>query len=388
MSILRKFIDIVSEAEDALKKTVIDMVNSTDDDKLLNKVLTALKAGNIDERIVSTVSKDPDASKFGKQIANVIVNMDFPIEEKDAFLAKFPKGVIDPAKLLDGSPHTFLDLVDGDNFTKELFKLLTTTLVSQGVGPGEVALAALHPNIAWSGRAAGGGDILVNNRAIEVKTSVASGGRWINPRKAKMNLPQVLSALSNATGIDKWPDRINASKWCSEILPAINEKNPDKLVATCSAIASSLFTSVDTSAYSDALKSGNLKTIIDEHLRTGFENYKAVSDFEGILLMDVRSESAQYFGDYDSMKGRIKSDAVYIYAPEGEIMPKVTLLAAAGGGSSTASASTPSSSKPSKDVAPVSPVAAPSDSPPVDNRPPAAKRASANKKPGVGRELR
>lgn len=384
MSILRKFIDIVSEAADPLKKTVIDMVNSTDDDKLLHKVLTALKAGNIDDRILTTISKDPDASKFGKQIANVIVNMDFPIEAKDAFLAKFPKGVIDAAKLLDGNPHTFLDLVDGDDFTKELFKLLTTTLVSQGVGPGEVALAALHPSIKWSGRAAGGGDILVNNRAIEVKTSVVSGGRWINPRKAKMNLPQVLTVLTAATGIDKWPDRINASKWCSEILPAINETNPDKLDATCDAIARSLFSGVNSGAYSDALKSGNLKTITDEHLRTGFENYKAVSDFEGMLLMDVRSESAQYFGDYDSMQGRIKSDAVYIYAPEGEIMPKVTLLTTAGG--STASANAPTATTRRKDVT-AGPATTP-DATPVDNRPPIAKRARANIKAGVGRELR
>ena len=330
MNDIRKFLNIISEAEPALKKTVIDLVKTTDDSSLLQKVLNTLKAGNIDERIVSVVGKDPDASKFVKQIANVIVTMDFPIEAKDAFLSKYPSGIIEANKLLDGNPHSFIELVNGDEFSKELFKLLTTTLTSQGVGPGEVALAAFHPDIQWSGRAAGGGDILVNKRAVEVKTSVASGGRWINPRKAKMNLPKILEALQEATGTEKWPDRINASVWCNSIHPAIVENNPSKLDTTCSTIASSLFTSTDTTAYANALKSGNLQTVIDEHLRTGFENYKAVSNFEGILLMDVRTETAQYFIDYDSMQGRIKSDAVYIYAPEGEIMPKVTLLPVAG----------------------------------------------------------
>jgi len=329
MSNLRKFINIISEAESSIKSAVIDLVKTTDDNTLLKKVLNTLKAGNIDERIISVVGKDPDASKFVKQIANLIVTMDFPIEDKDAFLNKYPAGIIDPAKLLDGAPHSFAELVDNDQFSKELFKILTTNLTSQGVGPGEVALATFHPDIMWSGRTAGGGDILVKGRAIEVKTSVASGGRWINARKAKMNLPRVLDALSKATGIDTWPDRINASKWTNEILPLILEKNPDQLDATCSTIASSLFTGTDTAAYIKALKSGDLKTLVDEHLRTGYNNYKAVSDFEGILLMDVRTETAQYFKDYDSMQGRIKSDAVYIYAPESEIMPKVTLLPAA-----------------------------------------------------------
>lgn len=372
MNTIRKFINILAEADTTIKTAVIDLVKNTDDDSLLKKVLNTLKAGNIDDRIISVVGKDPDASKFVKQIANVIVTMDFPIEDKDEFLKKYPAGILDTGKLLDGKPHLFLELVGNDQFSKELFKLLTTNLSSQGVGPGEVALATFHPDIAWSGRAAGGGDILVNNRAIEVKTSVASGGRWINPRKAKMNLPRIVDALTKATGISSWPDRINASKWCNEILPVILEKNPSQLDATCSAIASSLFTSTNTAAYSAALKSGNLQTVIDEHLRTGYDNYKAVSDFEGILLMDVRTETAQYFKDYDSMQGRIKSDAVYIYAPEGEIMPKVTLLPAAG-----ISTVEPKSTKTSKSATPVAAPKSPDASMELDKIRPSATPKSA-----------
>lgn len=367
MNDIRKFLNIIAEAEPEIKKAVIDLVKNTDDGALLTKVLNTLKAGNIDERIVAVVGKDPDASKFVKQIANVIVSMDFPIESKDAFLEKYPKGIIDIGKLLDGNPHSFSELVSNDEFSKELFKLLTTTLVSQGVGPGEVALAAFHPSIQWSGRTAGGGDIIVGTRAVEVKTSVASGGRWINPRKAKMNLPRVLEALRDATGIETWPDRVNASVWCNDIVTTIKETNPSKLNSTCEIIASSIFNSTDTTAYAKALASGDLKTVIDEHLRTGFDNYKAVSNFEGILLMDVRTETAQYFIDYDSMQGHIKSDAVYIYAPEGEIMPKVTLLPVPG-----VSAVAP---KPEKSVKAAS-IAAPKD-------PGASLSADAIKRPGT-----
>lgn len=330
MNSLRKFINILSEAEPALKKTVIDLVKSTDDDTLLQRVLTTLKAGNIDERIVGVIGKDPDASKFAKQIANVIIGMDFPIEDKDAFLKKFPAGIINPKQLLSGRAMSFLDLVGGDRFSMELFKLLTTSLTSQGVGPGEVALAVFHPTIQWSGRAAGGGDILVGKQAVEVKTTVSSGGRWINPRKAKMDLAGIEKIIVDATGIAEWPDRINVNTWVSTVIPAIVAKNPKNLKTVCTKVAARLFNSVNSAAYGQALASGDVATIVDEHLRTGYENYKAYSNFDGILIMDVRTETAQYFKDYESMKGKIKNDMVYIYGPEGEIMPKVNLLPVAG----------------------------------------------------------
>ena len=69
-------------------------------------------------------------------------------------------------------------------------------------------------------------------------------------------------------------------------------------------------------------------------LRTGFDNYKTLSGFEGLLLMDLPTQTAQYFTDFDDMLGLIKNDAVYLYAPESEMMPKVTL---SGGGGKVSS---------------------------------------------------
>ena len=310
-----------------IKKTVIALVKTTDNEALLQRVLKTLRAGNIDERIVAVIGKDPDASRFVTQIANVIVSMDFPVEAKEVFLKRFPAGIVDATTMLNGEPQSFLSLVGDDEFAKELFKLLTTTLTSQGVGPGEVALAAFSPEIQWSGRAAGGGDILVGKRAVEVKTRVAKGGRWINPRKAKMDLAGVKQEIITATGISTWPDRIGIKTWSTEVVPKIDPKN---LSTVCSKIAAKIFTHVTTTNYANALAAAEPAALIDEHLRTGYENYKAVSGFEGILLMDLPNESLQYFKDYDSMKGKIGVGTIYIYAPEGEIMPQVVLSPVAG----------------------------------------------------------
>jgi hypothetical protein len=348
-TIMRKFLEIFEDPD--LKSQAVAAVKSTDDERLLQKVIDTLKAGNIEERIENIISKDADAKRFVQQIADIVVKIKSPIEEKNKFLEDFPKGIIDTAKLLDGSGHSFADVV-GPGFNVELFKALSISLVSQGVGPGEVALAVLSPEISWSGRAAGGGDIQVGDQAVEVKTTVSSGGRWINARKATMNMSGIekamVDAITKSTGKKPEgpiPARVSPATWADSIRPLIDKKS---LEATTKAMADGLFNHTDNSEYQQALMSGTAADIREAILNVGYENYKAYSKFDGILMMDVRSESVQYFRDYPSMSGLVKVDTTYIYAPESEAMPKVSLMPVGG---TSAGASEP--------AAPSKPIAAP-----------------------------
>ena len=344
---MRKFLEIFEDPD--LKSQAVAAVKSTDDERLLQKVIDTLKAGNIEERIENIISKDADAKRFVQQIADIVVKIKSPIEEKNKFLEDFPKGIVDTAKLLDGSGHSFADVV-GPGFNVELFKALSTSLVSQGVGPGEVALAVLSPEISWSGRAAGGGDIQVGDQAVEVKTTVSSGGRWINARKATMNMSGIekamVDAITKSTGKKPEgpiPARVSPATWADSIRPLIDKKS---LEATTKAMADGLFNHTDNSEYQQALMSGTAADIREAILNVGYENYKAYSKFDGILMMDVRSESVQYFRDYPSMSGLVKVDTTYIYAPESEAMPKVSLMPVGG---TSAGASEPA--VPSKPIA-------------------------------------
>ena len=326
---MRDLINLISivEAEETdsgsdLKKNIIGLVKTTDETPVLHKVLKTLKAGNLDERIHDLLKSDADAEGFIKQITDAIINSDAPLEEKNEFLDKYPKGIVDTSLLLDGSAHTFDEIV-GKGFPADLFAQLSTSLVSQGVGPGEVALAVLSPDIKWSGREAGGGDIIVDGKNIEVKTSVKSGGRWINARKANMNMPAIKAAIENATGMEV-PARLGIPAWVNTYRPAIPEKT---LPEVCKTIAKGLFTAVDTSAFEEVLATGDARAIQTEMLRTGYENYKKLSKFDGMLMMDVNSRTAQYFQTYDDMLGSINISSTYLYSPEGEAMPKVSLRA-------------------------------------------------------------
>jgi hypothetical protein len=347
---MRELIDLITLLESqqsvsALKKTIAELLKTTDESSILNKVLKVLQAGNIDERVADIVGTDQDAKQFLSQITEAIIKSDANIEEKNEFLKKFPKGILDVKKLVDGSEHSFEDLV-GPGFPTELFINLSVSLTSQGVGPGEVALAVLSPSVKWSGRVAGGGDILVNGKAVEVKTRVSSGGRWLNTRKSNMNLPAIKEAIEELTGYEV-PARLSVDRWVNEYRPLIDKK---ELNNVSKIIADGIFNGVPNTAYKSAIAKGSVADIIDEHLRTGFNNYKKLSGFEGVLLMDIPLKKAQYFTDYDSMKGVIKNDAVYIYGPESEMMPKVSLIATKGD-TDTGSA-TPKTKKADKAVAP------------------------------------
>ena len=306
----------------ALKKEIIAVVKATDDSSVLQKVLRTLKAGNIEDRIKSVLGKDEDASVFLTRIARSIIDIDAPVEEKDAFLKRIETGTaIDIAKLLDGKLQTF-DAIVGSGFGKELFKDLSTELTAQGVGPCEVALAVLHPNIAWSGRIKGGGDVIINKRPIEVIARAAKGGRWINARKANLDLTGIRKAMMTAAGPKGIGDRVGIDAWVNQIRPRINPKN---LKAVCKTIADATFNHVNNSEYQKALMSGDESSILYAIAKVGYNNYKKYSAFEGMLIMDLPSEQAQYFKDFDDMVGQISVKTAYILAPEAEMMPQVEL---------------------------------------------------------------
>lgn len=322
---IRKLISIVEDAE--LKKQIINVVKSTDDSNVLQKVLKILQAGNIDERIKSVLGSDADASKFFNQIARTIIEIDAPIQEKDAFLKKIQSGnAIASSKLLDGKLHSFADIV-GPGFGLEVFTKLAVELVEQGVGPGEVALAVLSPDIQWSGRVKGGGDVIINKRPVEVKTRAAKGGRWINARHAKLNVSGIGKAIQRGIAAggkkeEELPDRINIEQWVNKFRPTIA---PAELKTVAQKIADNTFGHVSNAAYSQALISGDETAILRALLNVGYNNYKKYSGFEGMLLMDVPTQQVQYFKDFEAMEGNISSGTAYIYAPESEMMPQVIL---------------------------------------------------------------
>jgi len=386
MNDLRKLIDIFEDP--LLKKEIIDAIKKTDDIQLLQRILNSLTVGDLPARLKNVLSKDVDARKFTEAIARVIMSMDASNAEKIAFVDNYTNGFINTDLLLDGKQHNYREFIN-DKLAMDLFKILSTQLTSQGVGPCEVAFAVLSPKIRWSGRAGGGGDIQVNQVAVEVKARVSKGGRWLNTRKAAMDMAGVRRAIETAWVKSKnteelvLPDRTNINYFLNNIRPNLDPKLLPKLAKS---MADGMFKHVNNRQYVDALINGDLAAIQDAILTVGFDNYKAYSDFDGILLVDVPSETAQYFRNYAEMRGHAKAGQGYVYAPESEAMPQVDLIPEPGvgtirGGRNTAAAAIKK---------PVEPATVPNvvTQRPISIRPPGAEEPRREKRVSPGREKR
>ena len=325
---MRKFIDLILEAETGLKQQVVDLVQQTDDTQILHKVLLALKSTGLGDSLKKVLKQDADASKMVEKLANLIVHVEGTVEEKEKFAKDYPAGFVDTAKLLNGSQNSFADII-ADGFPERVFRLLAIELTAQGVGPGEIALAVLSPKIKHSGRSSGGGDLNIDGKAVEVKTTVSKGGRWSDARKANLNMRAIKDAITEITTANdiELPARVGIPFWVNTVRPLI-QADTAVLDKVTKIMADGLFSHVDNSAYKEALQTGDVNTIKDAVLSTGYDNYKKYAGFDGMLLIDVRGQGmAQYFETYDDMRGYTSASTIYLMAPESEAMPQVVLTA-------------------------------------------------------------
>lgn len=318
-----KATEFLKEDAQKLKAVITGLIQQTDDEGLLNKVYNALKSGDVVGRLSAAMSKDVDAKKFLDTLTQVVLNTEGTVDEKLAFTDSFSKGFIDLRSLFSKNKVGYDNFVT-PGFPQRVFDNLVP-IIKQGVGPGELAFSIMSPSIRFTGQESGGGDLSVEGVGfVELKTEQASGGRWINARKANMSLGTIREALLNASQ-RTLPPRVNISQWVQlrEYLVQVNKLKPAQMKKLCNIIAQATFNQVNPSMYAQALLNGSAEDIKQAILTVGFANYKAYSGFDGLLIMSVPKRTAQYFTTIEELLPNIKSDTPYILAPESEMMPKV-----------------------------------------------------------------
>jgi len=324
INIIMRSFELVTEDPKKLKTVITNLVKQTDDVNLLNKVYNALKSNDVVSRLSASISREADSGKFLETLTKVVLNTEGTVEEKLEFAENFPKGFINVKTLFSKKKVIYDDFVQS-GFPQRVFDNLVP-IIKQGVGPGELAFSIMSPKIRFTGQEAGGGDLQVSGIGyVELKAEQVAGGRWINPRKANMSLSTIKEALNTLLG-ENVPNRINTNNWIQirDSLIARKIKKP-QLNKLCKIVADSTFNKVDNSLYQNALISGSAIDIKKAMLQVGFDNYKAYSGFDGMLIMSVSNRTAQYFTSIEEILPNISASTAYILGPEGEIMPQVKI---------------------------------------------------------------
>jgi hypothetical protein len=320
--IIREYDETIDD--DRLKQLIIKRVKAEDDRQLLDRLYQTLQQTHIDDRIAATLGKDPDAKSQLQRFSRLILDVDGTYQEKVQFIDDFEKGFVDTKKLLTkNSINSFSSLFDSTPFVQKVASALMP-VQDMGIGPGEYALSILSPKISNSGRLNAPGDLKVDGVHVEVKaqkkgaSGKVSGGRFYDGRKAQLDIPQAKRELEQAGFVDI-PARINLTAFVS-MIGKLPEQDRKKVTA---ATLSHIFKFYNPTDLVDAIVAGDVNRARKMYIKASYLNYKAMSKFDGMLLIDVSGGRTLYFDDVSAVIDMLKSNTVYVIAPDQEVFPQI-----------------------------------------------------------------
>jgi len=325
-----------------LKKDIKQSVEKETDISLLKKVSSTLQSGTLLTRLSTILKADPDASKIFNHLSKVIVQTEGTLEDKTRFVDNYSKGFINISKLLTLNKIQNLSDIITDPFALKIFNELNV-ITAQGIGPGELALSVLSPNITSIGSKSGGGDLVINSKHVELKDSITSGGRWGDPRKAKLDMTSISRSLEKNypelfAELEESKASLTGPRWIT-VRDTYGPKSKQK-AEVADVIVKSTFKFVKDTSITDTLRkqimSGSEPELRKAWAVAIFENYKTYSNFELMLCIRTTTQTSLCFSDYTQNINNVKVESIQLWGPEGSVSPKIDIVGTAKAGKAIA----------------------------------------------------
>jgi hypothetical protein len=291
------------------------------DSETLEKVLFALEGGGLTKRLQNVLENDPDAKRILEKVTETILSAKGSTKEIDAFINQYPKGMVNTDALTSSGAKSWSDIFvgyDGNNFMSRVVDRLYS-LKNQGIGPGEVCLSVLSPQIYHSGSRPGAGDIFIEGKGhYEIKASVAKPGRLFDGRKAKVDM-NMIQNVRDQLKIEK--PRVNIK----DLMAA----NPSQQQVT--SLANAIFRHVDnvTGFVNAVMKKDETQAKI-EHTKLAFTNYqnmtrKGDDTFVGIIFMSGGKKWSNVVSNVDELVQNLAVGTIYVASPDqADLFPQTT----------------------------------------------------------------
>lgn len=311
-----------------MKTDIIQQVQSTSDEDLVQKIYTVINKSGLSGRIAPVLQRDTDTKGYVDQLVEMIIDTPGSYAEKQAFVNEYPNGYIDIQLMLSGEYIKFEDLIKGSNtapiaFVRRLFDSLKQVTFGTAKGPGEFALAVLSPYIKITGK----GDLNIGKEVIEVKAAATkSGGRVGTPGLLRSD--NIAEIIKKHTELEfQVGEGLNLKQLSATLDSAGLDADAKKACAT--ELFDYIFKGeVDTSNLVGAVVSGGDPN--PYYLKANYEIYQAESGFSGMMLMNFPSQSLKYFRDPMQMSQEIYAFNVYLISgtpgfTSRQILSQVTL---------------------------------------------------------------
>tara|TARA_B100001113_G_scaffold9223_1_gene7456 strand:+ start:3401 stop:4582 length:1182 start_codon:yes stop_codon:yes gene_type:complete len=306
-----------------LLQMIKDKLNDPNiDEKTLQKVLMALEGSGLKQRLQGVLENDPDAKKAITTVTEQIFAAKPTTQDIDNFIKAYPKGMVNIQALTEPGKKDWSQIFvgySGDNHMSRVVDRLYQ-VKNQGIGPAEVCLSVLSPQIFHSGSRPGAGDIYIEGAGhFEIKASVSKPGRLFDGRKAKVDLA-TLQQVKEQLGIEK--PRVN--------IKDLIASNPNQQQVL--AIAQSIFRHVgnNVAGFVNAVMKKDEATAKLEHTKLAYANYQNMSasgedKFVGVIFMSLKGKWSNVVRNIDELVQNLSVGTIYVMSPDqNDLFPQTT----------------------------------------------------------------
>ena len=339
LEFLREYDADISDKD--LKAQIKDKIDIETDRVTLDRVYQALDRANIDEKLLSAISRDPDmkvgvVKKLKDYIIRIIMTTQGSTQDKKDFIATLEsgKGFIDTDKLL--TKNQIVDvkslLLGNNDFANKVFMELLEMPIPQGVGPGEIPMALLSPKIKIvGGSKEAPGDLQIGKKFVEVKAEKDGTPGRLSDDKVKINFSKSVDMIRKAGITDKrialYPGKLAVKE--GERVNVVGENsvverfkaNGIDVKPLADTIANDLNAGRESKEdkklekeLSLAIQENNPKEVMIQNTKLQLGMYKSAKKFDGMLFLNVKNRDNVYsYYTEDNSFDSINIDSGTIY---------------------------------------------------------------------------
>jgi hypothetical protein len=269
---------------------------------------------------------DPTVIAAQKDLARYLLSMDMtPAQRDELFKLWRDDELVNRAALLKKkTKHTFDKIINGYSSNPAIAELVNDVMriAALGQGKGEFGLSVLSKNI---NKQVGKGDLDIDGRAIEVKTTDGGAGRFtdqeVRPGEGFESAANELNKFLKTLGfkvVDSGVSLKQAVVVCQS-LKNDKDKNPyNTFMAQVKKVINLIFDSqIDTTSIVQAIDSGNEGAALQEYAKASFNFYMGKKEDDGVLYINLVTEpiTTVYFETADELtdaKLRLHAGTVYL----------------------------------------------------------------------------
>lgn len=317
--------------------------------RIVNKVEDLLQdvgAGGRVSSLLQTIQNidDEDVQKQTNKVAKIIAAIDFDRDELQKLFRVWNKDkIIKVDKLLSGGTMSMAELINGYGKSPNITELVDdlSVVTDYGIGPGEFMLAVLSKRITGIGAGGGKGDLIIDNKPVELKTKSKKPARFVDRevrptseyagavQSFKQKYEQQFQELEGQGKV------VRAKSGISEThLALFLEAYPDA-VGDVARVIEKLFAGLPKagSQIASLLAKGQLKQAKQMIARANVQNYLNVKrqngDLAGILFMDIPGKEFNYIKDVKDLDGtglRLNMGNAYLIQGQDNPYPQIAIV--------------------------------------------------------------